>query len=385
MVLDLKLTLLVAGIVLLGLAVLLTWRERRRRGRADPSPDAWVLAAALENAPVGAVFVAADGGYHGANAAARRLLDLPTAAGVLPDAPWASLLRRDLEPAATVGSCVERLAKVREECYAKWSLLPYDGRRALLVLTDTSDQQRAEREWRALLATLSHELQTPLTAVLAHSDLLKEEAFGGAPGRSVELIHREAHRIIRLVTDLMDLSRLSGSAALALRPVDPLIMAEEAIATLILAADERRIEVSLHAASPQPRVLADPDRLKQVVVNVVGNAVKYCRPGDRVDVSLSAEEGLVVYVVRDTGPGIAAEHLPLVKQRLYRGRRDGDGSGLGLALADQIVRLHGGALEIESTVEGPARGTLVRFSVPIVTATPEQADVAPSTPSLVAG
>jgi signal transduction histidine kinase len=152
---------------------------------------------------------------------------------------------------------------------------------------------------------------------------------------------------------------------LPLRPIDPLLVAEEAVAAVILAAEERRVDVELQAASPQPRVLADPDRIKQVFLNLLDNAVKYARAGDRVVVRLEPAGQRVVCAVRDSGPGIPPEHLAHVRERLYRGRRDVEGSGLGLALADEILRLHHTELRLESRTDGPERGTVARFELAI--------------------
>jgi signal transduction histidine kinase len=134
---------------------------------------------------------------------------------------------------------------------------------------------------------------------------------------------------------------------------------------VILVAEERQVEIELIAASPQPRVLADPDRLTQVFLNLLDNAVKYARPGDRVVVELTPRHDRVACTVRDSGPGIPPEHLAHVRERLYRGRTDVEGSGLGLALVDEILRLHRGELEIESHEDAATTGTTVRFALPI--------------------
>jgi len=229
--------------------------------------------------------------------------------------------------------------------------------------------EAASRVKDEFLATLSHELRTPLTAILAHVELLRGAAgLDAAQRSSVAFIHRETERIARLVGDLLELGRLNSAGELPLRPIDPLLAAEEAIAAVILAAEERRVEVELEAASPQPRVLADPDRIRQVFLNLLDNAVKYARPGDRVIVRLEPAPGRVRCVVRDSGPGIPAEHLAHVRERLYRGRRDVEGSGLGLALVDEILRLHNTELRLESRTDGPERGTLARFELAIAPA-----------------
>jgi signal transduction histidine kinase len=173
---------------------------------------------------------------------------------------------------------------------------------------------------------------------------------------------------VRLVTNLLELSRLGAITDLALSPIDPLVVVEEAVATVILAAEDRQIDIQLCATSPQPRVLGDPDRLRQVLLNLLENAVKYSRPRDSIEVRLESERHQVICTVRDSGPGIAAEHLPFVQNRLYRVRTDVEGNGLGLSLVGEILRLHGSSLEIESSTEPGKSGTTVQFRLRLATA-----------------
>jgi len=138
------------------------------------------------------------------------------------------------------------------------------------------------------------------------------------------------------------------------------------LAQMIPLAEQRQIEISFHAATPLPHILGDADQLMRVFLNVLDNAIKYGRPGDQVDVALSRKETSIACTISDTGPGIAAEHLPFVSQRLYRGRHDVEGNGLGLALAQEILHKHQSGLEIESQTGGPTTGTTVRFVLKLV-------------------
>jgi signal transduction histidine kinase len=112
--------------------------------------------------------------------------------------------------------------------------------------------------------------------------------------------------------------------------------------------------------------LGNPDKLKQLFINLLDNALKYCQPGDSITVSLTAVHETVQCQVADTGAGIPAEHLPRLTEQFYRGRRDVPGSGLGLAIVAEIVRQHNGRLSITSHTEGAEKGTAVVFTLPIL-------------------
>jgi two-component system phosphate regulon sensor histidine kinase PhoR len=362
-VVELRVALAALLLLIVGTAALAIWLDRRRRPRAG------VELAGLEEAPLGLVVLEGAAAYAYANREARRLLDLPAAAGALPEERWRATLAEDLDQASAGGVGPYRLLRVGAEGQVRWRVAAGAEGRALLFVADGSEGRRLERTAQLFMGALSHELRTPLTAILAHVELLAGQAEPDPARRSsVELIHRETQRIVRLVSDLLDLSRLSATTELALRPVDPLIVAEEAVAAVILAADAKDVDVVVEAGPARPRVLADSDRLKQVFLNLLDNAVKYGRPGDRVRVRLDSLHERVACAVEDTGPGIAAEHLPYVRERLYRGRRDVAGTGLGLALVEEILRLHGSGLELESPL-GPGGGTAARFELRVAPVT----------------
>lgn len=221
---------------------------------------------------------------------------------------------------------------------------------------------------RFLISDLSHELRTPLATLLTHLEVLRLPQIPEETRRqSIHLMQVEARRMARLVHDLLELGRLETSAAIERRPVDLLATVEEAIAQVAPQARARQIALSLQADTPLPLVVGDADRLKQVFLNLLDNAVKYSRPGDRVVVSLQqdpARDGIACAVC-DNGPGIPAEHLPYITHRFYRvASQDVEGSGLGLAVVEEILRRHQSRLEIESRSEGAETGTCARFILP---------------------
>jgi two-component system phosphate regulon sensor histidine kinase PhoR len=212
---------------------------------------------------------------------------------------------------------------------------------------------------------LSHEIRTPLTAILAHVEVLRlTELPPLVQQNSVNLIYQATSRVSHLVQNLLELSRLETSSDDEHILVDMMLVAEEGISELILKAEGEHIQISLDASPPLPRVLGNPNWLKQVFLNVIDNAIKYSRPGDRVNVRLEAcPEGLSV-TIQDTGPGILPEHLPYVAQRLYRGNTDIPGSGIGLAMVEEILRHHRSRLEITSQSTAEQTGTNVHFILP---------------------
>jgi len=165
---------------------------------------------------------------------------------------------------------------------------------------------------------------------------------------------------------MLELGRLETSPEIDRLPVDLVDLAERAISSLASQAQERGIHFSLEADSPLPTVWGDPDRLMQVFLNLLDNVLKHCRPGDQATIILRRTEGGVLCAVQDTGPGIPAEHLPHITRRFYRAaKQEVEGSGLGLALVEEILRRHGSRLEISSQTEGET-GTCVQFVLPTV-------------------
>ncbi|HRQ38762.1 MAG TPA: ATP-binding protein [Chloroflexota bacterium] len=256
-----------------------------------------------------------------------------------------------------------RLLTLPEDQTLSWWLCPLEHG-ALVWLEDLSAQRRLEKSTQLFLNSLSHELRTPLTAVLAHIELLRAPDLPDAiRENSLNQIHQETNRMARLVQDLLTLSRLESAGPPEIRPIDLALLVESVVSDFILIAEEKEILLSLQVESALPPVLADPDRLRQVFINVLDNAVKYGRAGDKITIQLSHVPPHVSVLVQDSGPGIPAHHVPQIATPLYRARTDVPGSGLGLSIAAEIVRQHGGDLQISSSTEGET-GTAVTFRLP---------------------
>jgi two-component system sensor histidine kinase BaeS len=236
---------------------------------------------------------------------------------------------------------------------------------------------RAEQVRRSLAADVAHELRTPLAALQAGLEELRD-GLRTPDTERLAALHDQTLRLGRVVHDLAELSA-AESAALSLRRADTdlAVVGRTALAGYRpqLDAAGLRVESALTAGLP---VHADPDRLHQAVTNLLANAARYCRPGDRVTVRGYAQGGRAVLEVADTGPGIPADELPHVFQRLWRGERARSvaGSGIGLAVVRELVTAHGGTVTAASTA---GAGATITIQLPLSgSGTPPGGAVTPS-------
>lgn len=242
------------------------------------------------------------------------------------------------------------------------------------VHTHDQDQQlrRLEELHRArdaFVSNVSHELRTPLASINGYLEMVHDGEFGPlspAVGRAVDVIGRNTERLRQLVEDLLTFSAYdAGETALELTAVDLLGLLESCAADLGAVALGRGVELQLSTSPGLPTVRGDRCQLARVLLNVVGNAVKFTPAGGRVTVTLSPGDGGVVVVVDDTGIGIPADEQHLAFTRFFRSslsiRSEVPGTGLGLALARTIVELHGGSIGL---VSQESRGTTVTIRLP---------------------
>jgi two-component system phosphate regulon sensor histidine kinase PhoR len=239
---------------------------------------------------------------------------------------------------------------------------------AVMVLHDVTELRRLEQVRTEFVANVSHELRTPLTAIHGYLETL----LGGAleerehARRFLEIVFRQTERLGRLLDDLTDLSNIElGRIALRLEPVRLDEVVDSVLAIIAPKAEAGRVALASELAPGLGPVSADRDRLAQVLINLVDNAVKYTPEDGRVTVSARpAADGRVEVAVVDTGIGIPPADLPRITERFYRvdkaRSRDLGGTGLGLAIVKHLVLAHGGELRIEST---PGRGTTVRVTL----------------------
>jgi signal transduction histidine kinase len=228
--------------------------------------------------------------------------------------------------------------------------------------------EQVESMRRRLIGDVSHELRTPLTAIKGSMEGLMDGILP-AEAATYEQIHAEAERLNRLVDDLQELSRVeAGAYELELRPVDISSMVQTVTKRLGHQFESHHISLTLELAPGLPRVLADEDRTLQVLTNLAGNALQYTSEGGNVLISAKRSDGEVQISVRDTGIGIAPEHLEHIFDRFYRvdksrSRRAGGGSGIGLTIARALIEAQAGRIWVES--QGEARGTTFTFTLPV--------------------
>lgn len=222
----------------------------------------------------------------------------------------------------------------------------------------------------AVLSNVSHELRTPLTGILGSAQNLRDGIAGGLTREQreyVQMIEKDSGRLIRVVNELLEWGRLqAGQIQLQREAVAIGPMLDEVFMAVRPAAQGRGVELE-HEAGEAARVEADADKLKQILINLVDNAVKFSPPGTRVRVKARGDTAGLRIDVDDEGPGIAAEDLPHVFDRFYRGRNAeaAAGSGLGLAIAKNLARLHGGDIGLQSK---PGCGSTFTLNLPATAA-----------------
>jgi signal transduction histidine kinase len=228
--------------------------------------------------------------------------------------------------------------------------------------------QRAFRRQQEFVADASHELRTPLTVLRSATDLLDQHRAEPlvANGELFDDVRAEIARLQRLTTDLLMLARSDRDQLdLEVAPLDLGALAREVVRRTEPMARERGVSLTIRAGEPGPAVEADPDRLQQVMLILLDNAIKHTPAGGRVAVEARVDDGHAVLEVVDTGEGIPPEHLPRVFERFYRAdaarSREAGGSGLGLAIARSLVDAHGGSLTLASA---PGAGTRATIHLP---------------------
>ncbi|HEX3178929.1 MAG TPA: PAS domain S-box protein [Methylomirabilota bacterium] len=253
--------------------------------------------------------------------------------------------------------------------------------RERLLLRERQAREEAEASNRTkeqLLAIVSHELRTPLNSILGYARMLQSGSLDETTRpHAVDVIVRSAAAQARLVEDLLDLSRIvSGRLALSFEACEVAALIEGALDTVLPAADSKGVELIAELAPDLGQMTCDPDRIRQVIWNLVMNAIKFTSAGGRIDVTVSRTGGQLQIVVADTGVGISAEVLPHVfepfRQEDSSTTRAQGGLGLGLALVKNIVELHGGRVFAESP--GKGKGSTFTAFVPTAAPTVPQLD-----------
>ena len=224
---------------------------------------------------------------------------------------------------------------------------------------------RNEKTQTEFISSLSHELRTPLTAITGWSEtLLNSENLDESTRRGVKIILGEGKRLTEMVLELLDFTKIQdGRMTLNIEHTDLRAEFEDTVFMYGSRLTQDGIQLEyLDTDEDIPEIACDPKRLRQVFLNILDNAAKHGKDGKRIDASICLEGNAVAVRIRDYGPGIPEDELSLVKRKFYKGSSKARGSGIGLAVCDEIVQMHGGTLTLENADGG---GTLVTVTIPV--------------------
>lgn len=228
----------------------------------------------------------------------------------------------------------------------------------------SSQINRNEKMQAEFISSLSHELRTPLTVITGWSEtLIGDENLDPDTQRGMKIILGEARRLTEMVVDLLDFTRIQdGRMTLNVELADVRGEFEDTVYMYGSRLEQDGIRLDyLDNDDDIPEITCDPKRLRQVFLNILDNAAKHGGEGKRIEASMHYEDNCVVVRIRDFGPGIPEDEIPLVKKKFYKGSSKARGSGIGLAVCDEIVQMHGGELQLSN---GEGGGTLVTVRLP---------------------
>ena len=237
-----------------------------------------------------------------------------------------------------------------------------------LILKDVTQAHEQREMKRGVVSTVSHQLKTPLTSLRMSIHLLLEERIGPLNDKQIELLmaaRDDSERLAGILNDLLDINRMeSGKSRLALEPATPKALVRDAMEPFLVDAKDKGVTVVNKVSDDLPEVMADAEKIRHVFANLLSNAFRFTGPGGSVTIRAEQEQDRVAFLVEDTGKGIPEEELQHLFGQFYRapGQDEKSGVGLGLAIAKEIVRAHGGDVGAESVV---GKGSTFRFTLPL--------------------
>ena len=326
-----------------------------------------LLGALVESLNEGVVAVDRQRRVIRINRSGRLLLDAPANVPFSVDLLPRDRVLAEALSAALSGEVVERVETRIGQRTLALTARPLGVGGAVLALFDLTSIRRLETVRRDFVANVSHELKTPLTAIRGFAETLTTElATDAHHAQFADTIRSNAERMQNLIDDLLDLSRIeSGGWAPTPVRVDLRAAATEAASPYQEETTRRGSQLVLDVAPEAAAVTADPVAIRQMLGNLIENAVRYTPAGGTITIFSRSADGAVVLGVRDTGSGIPREHLPRIFERFYRvdpaRSRAAGGTGLGLAIVKHLVEAHGGHVRAESEA---GRGTSISLSLP---------------------
>lgn len=285
-------------------------------------------------------------------------------------------IRSIVNPVKSIGETAKRIAGGDLE--ARIDHYPYNdeiGELCTTINEMATTLAESDRMKNDFISTVSHELRTPLTAIKGWGETLLQLGNDDSvmTERGMEIIIKEASRLNGMVEELLDFSRMSsGRMKLQQEKIDFLAELDEVVFSFKEQALKNGIELIYNVPRSPAPTIGDAARIKQVFINILDNALKYSEQGDKIIVYAERPNPAVLVVsISDTGAGIPAEDLPHIKEKFYKANSTVRGSGIGLAVADEIVKLHNGELDIDSIL---GEGTTVRITLPIQPADKSSSD-----------
>ena len=273
-------------------------------------------------------------------------------------------IRSVMNPVAEITEKAKRIANGSYGVQIQTRYSDEIGELAETINEMSSKISQNEKMQAEFISQLSHELRTPLTVINGWSEtLLMDENMDAETRQGMKIISREAKRLTEMVVDLLDFTRMQdGRMTLNVEPTDIRSEFEDTVYMYSSRLAQEGIDLEyVDNDDDIPQIPCDPKRLRQVWLNVLDNAAKHGGEGGRIEASMSYEEGQVVVRIRDYGPGIPEDEIPLVKKKFYKGSSKARGTGIGLAVCDEIMEMHGGSLTLENAEGG---GTLVTIALP---------------------
>jgi len=272
------------------------------------------------------------------------------------------------------GGIVQKFIENREHFFRPVAL-PIPVRPALgetagaaLILKDVTQVLEQQELKRSVVSIVSHQLRTPLSSLLMSIHLLLEERIGTLNEKQADLLmaaREDTDRLVGILDDLLDLSRIeSGRTNLKTERVSPRKLSLQGVEPFLIEAKDKGVMIMNEVPGDLPDVLAEPARMNHVFANLISNALKFTSPGGRITIRAAPENEFVLFSVSDTGSGVPAEHVRRLFEPFYRvpGQKDQPGVGLGLAIVKEIVKAHGGKVEVQSEM---GKGAVFSFTLPL--------------------
>jgi len=340
---------------------------------ATISEDRTRLSSILDNMADGVILTDSEGNIIVTNKAAQSLFSIKD--NIAQDRPLIEVVREH-ELSDLINQCLETgQEKTSQFDFSKLNrflraiAIPINKDRldgVLLLIQDLSELRNLQTMRRDLVGNISHEFRTPLTGIKTMVETLQDGAIDERDTARdfLSRIEAEVDRMTQLVGELTELSHIeTGKAELKLEPVNLNLLAEKVMDQLKPQAERQNLTLEAVLEDDIPSFQADKERIRQVMVNLIHNAIKFNRPGGSITTTTGYSEGSVVVEVTDTGIGIAKDDLPHIFERFFKSHksRAGQGTGMGLAIAKHIVEAHGGKIWVQSEEE---KGSTFSFSIP---------------------